>query len=67
MGDPGDPFSRLKSKMLKLRAARSIAKAYTSEEKERMLPEAKKARSPHIFPAIMLALNAGIRDAELKN
>jgi integrase len=69
MGDPGDLLRvRLrKRKMLKLKAGRSIAKAYTVEEKERMLAEAKKARSPHIFPAIMLALNAGIRDAELKN
>ena len=31
-----------------------------------MLEVAKRARSPHIYPAIMLALNAGIRDAELK-
>ena len=69
MGDPGDLLRvRLrKRKMLKLKAGKSIAKAYTVEEKERMLAEAKKARSPHIFPAIMLALNAGIRDAELKN
>ena len=34
--------------MLKLKAGRSIAKAYTVEEKERMLAEAKKARSPHL-------------------
>jgi integrase len=69
MGDPGDLLRvRLrKRKMLKLKTGRSIAKAYAVEEKERMLAEAKKARSPHIFPAIMLALNAGIRDAELKN
>jgi integrase len=69
MGDPGDLLRvRLrKRKMLKLKAGKSIAKAYSIEEKERMLAEAKKARSPHIFPAIMLALNAGIRDAELKN
>jgi hypothetical protein len=55
MGDPGDLLRvRLrKRKMLKLKAGRSIAKAYTVEEKERMLAEAKKARSPHIFPAIM--------------
>ena len=32
------------------------------EEKRRMLDQAKKARSPHIYPAIMLALNAGIPD-----
>lgn len=31
-----------------------------------MLEQAKMAQSPHIHPAIMLAVNAGIRDAELK-
>jgi integrase len=55
-----------KRKLLKLKVGKSIGKAYTEEEKLRMLEEAKSARSPHIYPAIMLALNAGIRDAELK-
>jgi len=55
-----------KRKLLKLKVGKPIGKAYTDEEKTRMLDQAKKARSPHIFPAIMLALNAGIRDAELK-
>jgi len=32
-----------------------------------MFEQARRARSPHIYPALMLALNAGIRDAELKN
>jgi hypothetical protein len=31
-----------------------------------MLEEARKARSPHIFPALSLAINAGMRDAEIK-
>ena len=68
MGEPGDLLRiRLrKRKVLKLKVGRSIAKAYTDQEKERMMTEARKARSPHIYPAIMLALNAGIRDAELK-
>ena len=55
-----------KRKLLKLKVGKSIGKAYTEEEKVRMLEVAKSARSPHIYPAIMLALNAGIRDAELK-
>jgi integrase len=55
-----------KRKLLKLKIGKSIGKAYTEEEKLRMLEAAKKARSPHIYPAIMLALNAGIRDTELK-
>src|SRR5271170_5187310 len=55
-----------KRKLLKLKVGKPIGKAYTEEEKVRMLEVAKSARSPHIYPAIMLALNAGIRDAELK-
>jgi integrase len=55
-----------KRKLLKLKVGKSIGKAYSEEEKVRMLEVAKSARSPHIYPAIMLALNAGIRDAELK-
>lgn len=31
-----------------------------------MLEEAAKARSPHIYLALTLALNAGMRDAEIK-
>jgi integrase len=31
-----------------------------------MLQEARKARSPHIYLALTLALNAGMRDAEIK-
>lgn len=31
-----------------------------------MLAQAKKARSPHIYFALTLALNAGMRDAEIK-
>jgi len=48
-----------KRKLLKLKVGKPIGKAYTDEEKVRMLDQAKKARSPHIYPAIMLALNAG--------
>ena len=69
LGDQGDLLRlRLKKrKLLKLKVGKPIGKAYTAEEKERMLVEARKGRSPHIYPAIMLALNAGIRDAELKS
>jgi hypothetical protein len=35
--------------------------------KQRMLGEAAKARSPHIYLALTLALNAGMRDAEIKS
>ncbi len=56
-----------KKKKLKLRVHQTVGKAYSTEEKERMLAEARKARSPHIYLALNLALNAGMRDAEIKN
>jgi integrase len=68
MGDLGDMLrARLKKKKkLKLKVRNDIGKAYTAEEKGRMLAEAAKARSPHIYLALTLALNAGVRDAELR-
>ena len=68
MGDLGDLLRvRLKKKKkLKLKVRNDIGKAYTAEEKERMLTEAANARSPHIYLALTLALNAGVRDAELR-
>jgi integrase len=55
-----------KKKKLKLKVRNDIGKAYTAEEKGRMLAEAANARSPHIYLALTLALNAGVRDAELR-
>jgi len=56
-----------RKKMLKLKVRRTVGKAFSQAEKDRMLEEASKARSPHIYPALVLALNAGMRDAEIKN
>jgi integrase len=68
LGEPGDILRvRLrKRKMLKLKVRNTIGKAYSEPEKERMLQEARKARSPHIYLASTLALNAWMRDAEIK-
>jgi integrase len=68
LGDPGDLMRiRLrKRKMLKLKVRQTVGRAFTPDEKDRMLEEAGKARSRHIFPALSLALNAGMRDAEIK-
>jgi integrase len=42
-------------------------RAFTAEETERLLTHAKAARrSPAIYPAILLALDAGLRDAEIR-
>ncbi len=68
LGEPGDLIRvRLrKKKTLKLRTREVIGKAYSEDEKKRMLQEAAKARSPHIYLALTLALNAGMRDGEIK-
>lgn len=68
LGEAGDPIrARLRrKKMLKLAVGRQVGKAYTPEEKESLLAAAKGARSPAIYPALMLALNAGMRDAEIR-
>lgn len=68
LGDQGDGIrARLRrQKALKLATGKQVGKAYTPEEKERLLSEAKAARSPVIYPALMLALHAGMRDAEIR-
>ncbi len=69
MGDIGDVLRvRLrKKKQLKLKVRNRVGKAYDPAEKARLLATAKQARSPHIYPALMLALNTGMRGAEVKN
>lgn len=53
-------------KTLKLKGSKSIAKAFTVEQKAALLAAAQGRRSPSIYPALMLALHAGMRDAEIK-
>ncbi len=69
LGDQGDLLRiRLKKrKLLALKVRRNVGKAFAEDEKKKLLAEAKRARSPHIYPALTLALNAGIRDTELKH
>jgi len=68
LGDRGDAIrARLKrQKALKLRIHNQVGKAYTPEEKAQLLDRAKSSRSSAIYPALMLALHAGLRDAELR-
>jgi integrase len=68
MDVPGDVLRvRLrKKKLLKLKTGTQVGKAFGREEKARLIENAKAARSPHIYPALMLALNAGMRDSEMK-
>ena len=68
LGEPGELMRvRLrKKKMLKLKTREFIGKAYSEDEKKRMLERAAEARSPHIYLALALALNAGMRDGEIR-
>jgi integrase len=68
LGEAGDVIrTRLRRrKALKLAVRSGLGKAYTPEEKAGMLAAAKAARSRAIHPALMLALNTGERDAEIR-
>jgi integrase len=55
-----------KRKLLKLKVSRQVAKAYSPEEKQRLVEAARQARSPTIYPALMLGLNAGMRNGEIR-
>jgi integrase len=68
LGEAGDVIrARLRRrKALKLAVPRGPGRAYTPEEKAAMLAAAKSARSRAIYPALMLALNTGERDAEIR-
>ena len=41
---------------------KSVAQAFTVDQKAALLAEAKARRSKVIYPALMLALHAGMRD-----
>jgi integrase len=68
MGEAGDVVrARLRrQKSLKLPVRTQVGKAFTPEEKEALLAAAKTGRSPAIYPALMLALNAGMRSGEIR-
>ena len=68
LGEQGDGIRvKLKrQKALKLAVRTDIGKAYGSEEKGLLYDEAKKRRSKAIYPALVLVLNCGLRDKELR-
>lgn len=67
LGDSGDLIrARLRKKKLKLPARRKIGKAYEPDETNRMRDYSQQSRSPHMRLALPLAINAGMRDAEIK-
>jgi integrase len=72
-----------REKCLKLRVRQNVGKAYSRVQKEALIQAAKAkcstnwnegkaktrsgTRSPFILPALALAFNAGLRDAEIRN
>ena len=68
LGDSGELIRAhlRKNKQLKLAVRKRIGKAFDSDETDRLAAKAKQSRSPHMYPAFMLARNAGLRDAEIK-
>lgn len=69
LGERGEVIRvRLKNrKVLRLKGTRPIAKDYSAEAKTRLVEAAKEARCPVIYPALVLALNAGRRSGEIRN
>jgi integrase len=68
MGDAGELIRAhlKKKKQLKLAVNKRIGKAFDSDETEKLVERAKSSRSPHMYPAFMLARNGGLRDTEIK-
>ncbi len=69
MGEFGDTVrTKLKkTKKLKLPEREDVGQALTPEEERKVLEQAKLSASPHIYTALMIALNTGLRDAEIRH
>jgi integrase len=68
MGGRGDLLRAelRRKKALKLDVSAQPGKAFSIEQKDAMVFAAEQSRSPLILPALILALNAGMRDSEIK-
>src|ERR1019366_6176217 len=66
--DQGDLIrARLRrEKAMKLATPPSPGRAYTADEKAHMLAEAAKLRSKNMYSALVVDLNCGLRDKELR-
>jgi integrase len=78
LGERGDAIrlALKREKSLRLKVRPSVGKAYTETQKRDLLSAASpervsavkaQSRSPYIRPALELAFNAGMRDAEIRN
>ena len=69
MGDAGEAI-RLKlkrAKKLKLAEREDVGRALTAEEESSVLAQASASESPHIYSAVVIALNTGLRDSEIRH
>jgi integrase len=69
LGEQGDAIrgQLRREKALQLKLPPSPGRAYSADEKTRMLEAARgMKRSPQVYPALVLTLNAGLRDRELR-
>jgi integrase len=55
-----------RERALKLPTPPSPGRAFSADEKARLMDEARKLRSPHIYTALVLDLHTGLRDKELR-
>jgi integrase len=69
LGERGDLIRAhlRKQKSLKLKGSKPVAKAYSPEEKQKLVEASRAGRSPAMYPALMLALNAGMRNSEIRH
>ncbi len=69
LGDRGTLIrNRLKKeKTLKLKVAKGKAKAYSLEEKQKLIEAARNTRSPHILLSIVIAQGTGMRAGEIRH
>ena len=69
MGEQGEAvLLKLKrAKKLRLKEREDVGQSLNQEEEKRLLIEAKKSSSPLIYPALVMALNTGLRDSELRH
>lgn len=69
LGDRGTLIrNRLKKdKTLKLKVPKSKAKAYSTEEKQKLIEAARNTRSPHIHLSIVIAQSTGMRAGEIRH
>ena len=67
LGERGEAIRTRLRKQKSLSSKASLSrKRYSPEEKQKLAEASREGRSPTIYPAVMLALNAGLRGAEIR-